>query len=173
MLIDEVYQGIGSRSAIKLIKKYDNLIILKSLSKASGLPGIRVGFAISSKKIIDELNTVRLAIELPENSIRKAISYLKNQKKLIYPKIKSIYLAREYAHKQFKKRKIKSFGNYGNSVTFQFEDNIKIKNVGEFLKKNKIIVNYQYSKPHDKYMNITTTNVKNLKYFFNTLDKIL
>ena len=49
ILIDEVYQGID-QSAIKLIKKYNNLIILKSLSKASGLPGLRVGFAISTKK---------------------------------------------------------------------------------------------------------------------------
>ena len=173
ILIDEVYQGIGSKSAIKLIKKYNNLIILKSLSKASGLPGLRVGFAISTKKNIDELNTVRLAIELPENSIKEAVLHLKNYKKLIYPKIKMIYSAREYAHRQFKKRKIRSFGNYGNSVTFRFEDNINIKKVGDFLKKNKIIVNYQYPEPLDRYMNITTTNVKNLRYFFNTLDKIL
>ena len=173
VLIDEVYQGIGSISAIKLIKKYNNLIILKSLSKASGLPGIRVGFAISCKKIINELNTIRIAIELPESSIRKAILYLKDPKKLIYPKIKSIYLAREYAHKHFKKRKIKSFGHYGNSVTFQFENNKKVKKIGEFLKKNKILLNYNYPKPNDVYMNITTTNIKNLKHFFNTLDKIL
>jgi histidinol-phosphate/aromatic aminotransferase/cobyric acid decarboxylase-like protein len=68
-------------SASKLIRKYDNLIILKSLSKIPGLPGLRVAFAFAQKKIIRELDTVRLAIELPEYNIRKATKILKNPKK--------------------------------------------------------------------------------------------
>ncbi len=173
LLVDEVYQDIRSKFTTKLIDKYDNLIILKSLSKASGLPGLRVGFTLSNSKMIEELNTVRLAIELPENSIRKAISYFRNSKKLIYPKIKSIYLAREYAHRQFKKRNIKSFGHYGNSVTFQIDDKKKTKEIVNFLRRRKVLVNTQNQKSFEKYINITTTNISNIKYFFNILDKIL
>ncbi len=172
VLVDEVYLGNESSSALKLLKKYSNLIILKSLSKTSGLPGLRVGFAMACKKLIDELNTIRLAIELPESSIRKATLYLTSSKKKIYSKIKSIEIARNFAHKEFKKRKIKSYNFYGNSVSFQINNSEKVKIIGEFLKKNKILVNYQYPKPFDEYINITTTNIKNLKHFFYILDKI-
>ena len=173
LLIDEVYQGLGSKFSNKLIQKYDNLIIMKSFSKTTGLPGLRVGFALSNKKIINELNTLRLAIELPEYSIRKAISYFKNPKKLIYPKIKSIRLAREYAHKQFKNRNIKSFGHHGSSVTFQIDDKKKINKILIFLKRKKVLVSTQNKKIFKKYINITTTNISNIKYFFNILDKVL
>ena len=173
VLVDEVYQGIESKSALRLLKKYNKLIILKNNKKTSGLPGLRVGFAMSCEKIIDELNTIRLAIELPESSIRKAVSYLTNPQKKIFSKIKSIEIARNFAHKELKKRKIKSYNFYGNSVTFQIENSEKVKKIGEFLKKNKILINYLYPKPLDIYMNITTTNIKNLKHFFYILDKAL
>ena len=50
-VIDEVYQGLGSASACSLIKKFQNLIIIRSFSKACGLPGIRVGYTVATKKL--------------------------------------------------------------------------------------------------------------------------
>ena len=43
--------------------------------------------------------------------------------------------------------------------------------MGEFLKKNKIFVNYTYPNNFSDIMNITTTNINNLKYFFKIFDK--
>ena len=172
VLLDEVYLVNNRLSACKLVRKYDNLIILKSLSKIPGLPGLRVAFAFAQKKIIRELDTVRLAIELPEYNIRKATKILKNPKKYIYPKLKMINEARNFAHKQFKKRKIQSFGNFGNSVSAIFKDEKHVKKIGEFMKMNKILINYNYGSPFKKYLNLTTTNKKNIQFFFKVFDKI-
>ena len=83
LIIDEVYQGLGSVSAIKLIKRFTNLIIIQSFSKNFGLPGIRVGYALSIKKNIEKIESCRLSIELPFYSIKIASQYLDNKKKNI------------------------------------------------------------------------------------------
>ena len=48
VILDECYFGIGKLTAIDLLKKHPNLIILRSFSKVYGLAGLRVGFAIAS-----------------------------------------------------------------------------------------------------------------------------
>ncbi len=49
----------SDQSVIASIKKYDNLFVLRSMTKSFGLAGIRVGYAISSKKIISTLNKLK------------------------------------------------------------------------------------------------------------------
>ena len=171
LIIDEVYQGLGSQSSKKFINKYDNLIIISSLSKNIGLPALRVGYLMASEKIVEYMDSFRLAIELPHHSIKVSCDYLKNKKKITSIK-KNIIKARKYAHSEFKKRKIPAFGKFGNSVTFKIKDATAAKSIGESLKKNKILINYNYKKPYDIFLNLTTTNVNNIKIFFSKLDQV-
>ena len=166
-----MYQGLGSQSSKKFINKYDNLIIISSLSKNIGLPALRVGYLMASEKIVKYMDSFRLAIELPHHSIKVSCDYLKNKKKITSIK-KNIIKARQYAHSEFKKRKIPAFGKFGNSVTFKIKDATAAKSIGESLKKNKILINYNYQKPYDNFLNLTTTNVNNIKIFFSKLDQV-
>lgn len=61
VVIDEAYCEYQDESMLDLIDKYDKLIILRTMSKAWGLAGLRVGFALSNPKLIDYL----LAIQGP------------------------------------------------------------------------------------------------------------
>ena len=87
-----------------------NLIILKSLSKVPGSPGLRVAYAFAQKKIINELNTVKLAIELPEYNIRKATKFFNSPNKYIDTKITNriwknmIWAYIDYERRSFKKK---------------------------------------------------------------------
>ena len=45
----EFYDSLNKDSAIHLIKNYDNLIVVRSLSKANGLAGLRVGYAVANQ----------------------------------------------------------------------------------------------------------------------------
>ncbi len=171
LIIDEVYQGLGSKTAKNLINKFDNLLLIGSISKNLGLPALRVGYLISSKKNIERIESLRLAIELPTHSIQIANSFLKNRKLILKIK-KKIIDARRFTHKEFKKRNIKSFGNFGNSVTFKLKNKKITKKIGNFLERNKILVNYKYQKPFDNFINLTTTNTSNLKIFFKKFDQV-
>jgi histidinol-phosphate aminotransferase len=171
LIIDEVYQELGSKSAKHLIQKFNNLIIVSSFSKNLGLPGLRVGYMMSSKNIIEKIESFRLAIELPFHSIKIATEYLENKNK--NKKIRNqIIKARNYAHKEFKKRNIAAFGKFGNTVTFKVKSKSEAQKIGNYLKNKKILINFNYQKPFDNFLNLTTTNVSNLKIFFSKLDSI-
>lgn len=57
--IDECYYEFSGESVVDLLSEFDNLIIVRSLSKNFGLAGLRLGFAISAPRNIEELEKVR------------------------------------------------------------------------------------------------------------------
>lgn len=59
VVVDEAYIDFGGASALPLIEKYDNLIVVQTFSKSRSLAGSRVGFAMSNPTIIKYLNDVK------------------------------------------------------------------------------------------------------------------
>jgi histidinol-phosphate aminotransferase len=173
ILVDEVYQGLGSKSAYRLINKYSNLIILRSFSKSFGLPGLRVGYTMASAKVSQEIETYRLAIELPQYSVNELNKLLNKNNKSINKTSRQIINSRNYAHKQFRIRGLKSYSFFSNSVNVDLFNKKNALKVGEYLRKNNIFVNYTYSQPHSRFINLTTTNISNLRFFFKKFDEIL
>lgn len=66
VVVDEAYAEFNGccESAIGLIHEYSNLVVLKTFSKAYALAGVRVGYGIACKEIIDLINTVRVPYNL-------------------------------------------------------------------------------------------------------------
>lgn len=59
VVVDEAYIDFGGESALPLIAKYDNLIVVQTFSKSRSMAGSRIGYAVSTPKVIRYLNDVK------------------------------------------------------------------------------------------------------------------
>ena len=78
VIVDEVYLNENTKSFKFYLKKYDNLIVIKSLSKTMGKCGLRLGYSFSNKKIWKVLDSLRLSTEVPANTINDSMKLIKN-----------------------------------------------------------------------------------------------
>ncbi len=79
LLIDEAYVDYAEHNCVELVKNFDNVIILRSMSKGYSLAGLRFGYAIAQPNLIQGLMKVKDSYNIDAVSIAVATAAIKDQ----------------------------------------------------------------------------------------------
>ena len=117
VVVDEAYGAFAGDTLMPLLKKYDNLIILKTLSK-QGMASMRLGFLIGNKDIIAELDKVRLPYNINSLSQIAANFFLDYQMEFA-SQVKEVVKRREELYRALKEiAGIKPYPSRANFIYF-------------------------------------------------------
>ena len=173
-IIDEAYIDFSKfKSVSSFIKKFNNLIVLKTFSKSFGLAGLRIGYLIANQKFNKILNTVRPSYDVSHFSIKVAEYFLKkNEIKNSY--VKQVQNAKKYLIMECKKRGLKFINTETNFFYIKVPNN-QIKKIYDFMFARKILIRTSFFddfKNLNNSIRITVGNKATMIKFIKLLDKI-
>lgn len=138
VVIDEAYFGFYKNSSIKFLKRFKNLIILRTFSKAVGMAGIRAGYIISDTKNIKRLYSFRPMYEISSVSCLAIKEILKNYK-LVNQYINDTNKGKKYLINELRKLKLKNFKTFSNFILVDFNNKTLALKVFKKLNRKGIL----------------------------------
>ena len=174
VLIDEAYIDFGGKSCIELVRKYENLLVVRTYSKSRSMAGARLGFAIGSKALIDDLNRIkystnpyninRLTLVAGEGSVDDNDYYLKRCEEIVE--------IREYSKKRLSELGFTYLDSDTNFI-FAKSDKISGEDYYKKLKENGVLVRHFSNPIITDYVRITVGTRSQMDRLFDETEKIL
>lgn len=174
VIIDEAYIDFATESAVSLVNKYDNLLVIQTMSKSRALAGLRVGFALGNKNLIhalirmkDSFNSYpidRLAMVGATAAIEDKNYFEETRKKII--------TTREWTTEQLKRL---GFEVVPSATNFLFVTNPKIaaEKLYKTLREKDILIRYFNQAPIDNYVRVTIGTKEEMKRFIKAVEEII
>ena len=174
VIIDEAYVDFGGTSALSLVEKYENLLVVQTFSKSRSMAGMRIGFAIGSRTLIDAMYAVRnsynsYTMNLP--SILCGVEAVKDRSYFDKTRM-AIIETREKVTKQLEQL---GFSILPSKTNFLFATHNKVsaEELFEMLRKKHIYVRY-FKKPRiQNYLRITIGTPKQMERLVQELEAYL
>ena len=174
IVIDEAYVDFGAESSVKLVNKYDNVLVVQTFSKSRSFAGMRLGYAIGSENIIEGLNRLKFSFNsytIDRISIEAGIESFKDDDYFVKTNAKII----ETREKTVKKLKELGFKVLNSSANFIFISHNKVfaGDLYKNLKDNGVLVRYFAKDRIDNYLRVTIGTDEDMEIFIEKLNKLL
>lgn len=174
VIVDEAYIDFGGESAVKLTRKYENLLVVQTFSKSRSLAGMRIGYAIGHPDLIRALNDVKYSynsytMNMP--SLRLGVEAVKDDR-YFKESLERIVKTREEAKTRLKELGF-SFPDSMANFIFAAHKDRKAEDIYQALRENHIFVRYFKLPRLDNYLRITIGTDEEMKKFFEFLEVFL
>ena len=174
ILIDEAYIDFGGETAVSLIEKYENVLIVTTFSKSRSLAGLRVGFAMGNKNLIKAMDTVKNSINsypvgvLAQKGAEAAIldtEYFDKTRKMVME-------TRDKTAGELRKSGFTVLPSKANFLFIKHE-NEKAEYIFQELKNRKILVRY-FNKPRiENFLRVSIGTDEDMGEFIRTVNNIV
>lgn len=156
VIVDEAYIDFGGRSALALIEKYDNLLVVQTFSKSRSMAGMRIGYAIGNEELIKALNDFKYSFNsytMDQTSLVLGAEAVKDRE-YFNECLEKIKRTRAWTAKELKALGFEFNEPWANFI-FAAHPKYPAKELFEALRKANIYVRY-FSLPRiDNYLRIT------------------
>lgn len=175
VVVDEAYIDFGGVSALPLIDRYENLIVVQTFSKSRSLAGSRIGFAMANPTLIKYLNDVKysfnsytmdtITIEAGTASIRNRGYFEETRNKII--------ATREWTKKELKRLGF-AFGDSKSNFIFASHEKVQAEDIMKELREHDIYVRH-FTKPSRirNYLRISIGTNEEMKTMIDCLEQFL
>ena len=170
VIIDEAYIDFGGKSALELINKYDNLLVIQTYSKSRALAGLRVGMAFGNAKLIKYMSDVKFSVNSYTMNTPSLVAGAAAIKDEAYFKetVQKIINTREWMKKELKEIGFEFQDSMSNFV-FATHPKYKATELQQYLRDNKILVRHFSAKRIDNYLRISVGTDDQAKKLIETL----
>lgn len=156
VIVDEAYIDFGGESALALLEKYDNLMVVQTFSKSRAMAGMRIGYAFGNEKLIGYLLDCRFSFNsYPMNrpALAMGAAALKNDRHF-KETCGKIIRTRERVKKELRELGF-SFADSRTNFVFARHEKVPAEEIFGMLREKGIYVRY-FRKPRiDNYLRIT------------------
>jgi histidinol-phosphate aminotransferase len=158
--VDEAYHYFGAESAMSLIEKYDNLVVMRSFSKAFGLAGIRLGYMVSNIENIVYFSKMRGLTE--SNSLSMAVAeYMLDNQEIMRDYVALVKNGSEYLKNEIEKLNLKWHGgDYTNGILIFLNDKDETQNLINYMKNKNIYIRGSFEFPIENCIRVSLGPVK-------------
>lgn len=175
VIIDEAYIDFSKEgSALELIKKYENVLIVQTYSKSRSLAGMRLGFAMGQKELIAAMNDVRfsfnsypmtrLSVEIGVAAIKDSSYFEKTREKVIE--------TREWTKKELTRLGF-HFRDSMTNFIFATHKTVPAQEIFDKLREKHIYVRH-FKKPRiENYLRISIGTEEEMKRFVEEVERIV
>lgn len=174
VIVDEAYVDFGGETALPLLEKYDNLLIVRTYSKSRSLAGIRIGFAMGNRELIQFLRDVQASINsysLTREAIRVGAVVLEDEE--TFQKNRSAVMdTREWSRGELEKRGFQVMDSQTNFL-FAKHGSVPGQKLFEELKRKGIYVRHFDSERIRDYLRITVGTGEQMEQLIRALDELL
>lgn len=174
VIVDEAYIDFGGISAVSLLEKYDNLLVVQTFSKSRSMAGMRIGYAMGNEDVIRYLNDVKYSFNsytMNETAITLGVAAVEDHT-YFEETCGKIIATREKAKKELAALGF-SFADSMANFIFAKHESADAKELFEALKEEGIYVRY-FNKPRiNQYLRITIGTDEEMETLYAFLRKYL
>lgn len=167
VIVDEAYMEFSNESVVDEIENYDNLIVVKTMSKAFSMAGIRTGYLIANEELVKTIEKVRPPYNLNSISALLATKALKQKDKML-SYVENLKVEREKIYEKLLDMGVKAYKSGANFVFFSSP----IDNLAEKLIENDVLIR-KFGGKLDNYYRVTVGSPKENEAFLNAMKKIV
>ena len=174
VIVDEAYVDFGAKSALPLIDKYDNLLVVQTFSKSRSMAGMRIGFAMGNPVLIKYLNDVKYSFNsytMDRTALATGVAAVKDRE-YFDKTCKKIIATREWTKDQLKALGF-SFEDSMTNFIFAEHKSCQAEELFQALRNNHIYVRYFPGGRTGNHLRITIGTQKEMEIFIDFLKKYL